>query len=195
MRLEAGLSQDQLAAKCATAQSHIAKIETWSNRSRDGHYRHASQNLWAKPADRVFAAIRSLRAKESRLDERGQIPCCAVLRRCARRGRKQADPCRLLRYRFAFEHVPNCSNRNWLYMLEAYTQAERPFQKLILRLRQNDEQVIGELEFPSEAIGAEAESNSSKHRWQIIQAVMFASPLLVQTLDFCDSTQKRRTGR
>jgi hypothetical protein len=68
--------------------------------------------------------------------------------------------------------------------VRAYTPAEKPFQKLVIRLRQNDEQVIGELEFPSAQLAAEAQSNSSKHRWQIIQAVMFASPLLVQNPGF-----------
>jgi hypothetical protein len=68
--------------------------------------------------------------------------------------------------------------------VRAYTPAEKPFQKLTLRLRQNDEQVIGELEFPSAQLAADAESSSPNHRWQIIQAVMFASPLVVQNPGF-----------
>jgi hypothetical protein len=68
--------------------------------------------------------------------------------------------------------------------VRAYTPTEKPFQKLTLRLRQNDEQVIGELEFPSAQLAADAESSSPNHRWQIIQAVMFASPLLLQNPGF-----------
>ncbi len=64
------------------------------------------------------------------------------------------------------------------------TPAERPFQKLVLRLRQNDDQSIGELEFPSDQLAVAAESTSSNDKWQTIQAVMFASPLLVQSPGF-----------
>lgn len=68
--------------------------------------------------------------------------------------------------------------------VRAYAPAEKPFQKLILCLRQNDDQVIGELEFPAEQLAESVNLQPPNARWQTIQAVMFASPLLVQTAGF-----------
>jgi DNA-binding XRE family transcriptional regulator len=64
MRLEAGLSQDQLAAKCATAQSHIAKIELGQTDPGTDTIARIAESV-GQPADRVFAAIRSLRTKRA----------------------------------------------------------------------------------------------------------------------------------
>jgi predicted transcriptional regulator len=64
LRLEAGLSQDQLAAKCATAQSHIAKIELGQTDPGTDTIARIAESV-GQPADRVFAAIRSLRAKRA----------------------------------------------------------------------------------------------------------------------------------
>lgn len=64
MRLDAGLSQDQLAAKCATAQSHIAKIELGQTDPGTDTIARIAESI-GQPADRVFAAIRSLRTKRT----------------------------------------------------------------------------------------------------------------------------------
>ena len=65
----------------------------------------------------------------------------------------------------------------------AYTPAGKPFQKLILRLRQN-ENLLGELEFPAAQLAAEAATDRPNSRWVIIQSVMFMSPLLIQSSGF-----------
>jgi hypothetical protein len=66
--------------------------------------------------------------------------------------------------------------------VRAYTPAGRLFQRLILRLRQNEE-LLAELDFPAAELAAAATDHSNS-RWAIIQAVMFMSPLLVQSSGF-----------
>jgi hypothetical protein len=65
----------------------------------------------------------------------------------------------------------------------AYTPAGKPFQKLILRLRQNED-LLGELEFPAAQLAADVATDRPNSRWAIIQAVMFISPLLIQSSGF-----------
>jgi hypothetical protein len=67
--------------------------------------------------------------------------------------------------------------------VRAYTPAARLFQKLILRLRQNDD-LLGELDFPAAELAAAAATDHPNSRWAIIQAVMFMSPLLIQSPGF-----------
>jgi hypothetical protein len=65
--------------------------------------------------------------------------------------------------------------------VRAYTPASRLFQKLVLRLRQNEE-LLGELEIPAAELAAATDHPNSS--WAIIQAVMFMSPLLIQSCGF-----------
>jgi len=60
LRLNAGLSQDQLAARMNTAQSHIARIEQGKTDPGTDTIASLAEALGAKPED-VFAAVRAQR--------------------------------------------------------------------------------------------------------------------------------------
>jgi DNA-binding XRE family transcriptional regulator len=64
LRLQAGLSQDQLAVKCATAQSHIAKIELGQTDPGTDTIARIAESI-GQPAERVFAAVRAQRSKRN----------------------------------------------------------------------------------------------------------------------------------
>ena len=64
LRLEAGLSQDQLAVKCVTAQSHIAKIELGQTDPGTDTIVRIAESI-GQPAERVFAAVRAQRSKRN----------------------------------------------------------------------------------------------------------------------------------
>ena len=64
LRLEAGLSQDQLAEKCGTAQSHIAKIELGQTDPGTDTIVRIAESIGQSP-ERVFAAVRFQRSKRT----------------------------------------------------------------------------------------------------------------------------------